>query len=188
LRKLINIFTLTLLISCNAQSQKADLDITMPEKGVLLTEIQEQVEKKERNFYRIFRNDTLKNKSYSTEFMLNQIDNEKEYRYIFLAEYWMVFNYQEMIPKLIERITDNREIGLENTADLIIWERIQSGDLKSYGHGGVSNDDLFKVSGRVNHLLKRITGKDFGNVMMKTEQAELIKIQNKWVEWLTKLE
>ena len=184
MRKLINIFFLILFVSCNGQSRKADLNIEMPEKSALLSEIYEQVEKNERTFYRVFRKDTLKNKSYSKEFMLNQIDNKKDYHYIFLAEYWMVFNYEEMIRELIERLTDNREIGLENTSDLIIMERIESGDLEFYGHGGVAQDDLFKVSGRANHLLKRITGKDFGNVMMKTKPAELTEIQNKWVEWL----
>ena len=174
-------------MSCNGQSHKADLNIKMPEKSVLLTEIYEQVEKKERTFYRVFRKDTLKNKSYSKEFILNQIDNKKDYHYIFLAEYWMVFNYQEMIPELIERITNNREIGLENTSDLIIMERIESGDLQFYGHGGVAQDDLFKVSGRANHLLKRITGKDFGSVMIKTKQTELVEIQNKWIVWLATL-
>ena len=187
MKKLIILFILTSLVSFNAQSQKADLNLVIPEKSILLQEIQEQVKKKKRDFYRIFRNDTLKNKNYSTKFMLNQIDNGKEYHYVFLAEYWIAFNYHEMIPKLIERITDNREIGLINTADLIIWERIQSGDLKFYGHGGSSNDDLFKISGRANHILKRITGKKFGNAMMKSKQSELIKIQNKWIKWLTKL-
>ena len=172
------------MVSCDAQSQKADLQIVMPEKKVLLSEIYEQVEKNERTFYRVFRKDTLVKKSYSTEFMLDQIDNKKDYQFIFLAEYWLVFNYYEMIPELVARITDNREIGLENTSDLIIWERIESGDLEFYGHGGVAQDDLFKVSGRANHLLKRITGKKFGDVMMKTKQSELIEIQNKWIEWL----
>jgi len=175
------------MVGCKGQSQKADLNIIMPEKSALTSEIYEQIEKNERTFYRVFRKDTLKNKSYSKEFMLNQIDNEKDYHYIFLAEYWLVFNYEKMIPELIERITDNREIGLENTSDLIIMERIESGDLKFYGHGGVAQDDLFKVSGRANHLLKRITGKDFGSVMMKTEKSELEEIQRKWVEWIATL-
>ena len=89
-----------------------------------------------------------------------------------------------MLPKLIQRITHNKEIGLENTADLIINERIQNGDLKFYGHGQIATDDLFKISGRANHLLKRITGEDFGSVMMNSTQEELTELQKKWILWL----
>lgn len=170
-----------------AFSQSTEQSIEMPTKSKLYKKIKKTVKDKRDGFYRIFRNDTLKNKNYSQKFILNQIDNENDYYYIFVTEYWLVFHYYEMIPELIKRVTDNSEIGLTNTSDLIIWERIQNGDLKFYGHGGVAFDDLFKVSGRANHLLKRITGKDFGSVGIKTEEKELEEIQKKWIKWINRI-
>lgn len=120
--------------------------------------------------------------------VLAQIDADKEYSHIFNAEYWMAYNYEAMIPELIKRITNKTEIGLVNTADLIIWERIDSGDLKFYGHGGVAFDDLFTIAGRANHLLTNITGEDFGRVSMYSTDAELKKLQNRWAYWLLQLQ
>lgn len=174
-------------LSCKSQSETENNNLVFPKNIVLSDTFSEQIKEQKKEFYRIFRKDTLRIKSYSTEFILDKIDNSKEYQFIFESEYWLAFNYKNMIPKLIKRITNNKEIGLINTADLIIWERIDSGDLKFYGHGGVANDDLFKVSGRANHLLKNITGQDFGNVMMKTTKNELNELQKKWIEWLNGL-
>ncbi|MES2485166.1 MAG: hypothetical protein V4581_04355 [Bacteroidota bacterium] len=120
--------------------------------------------------------------------VLEWIDNEKEYHPIFEAEYWMAYNYQSIIPKLIKRITDKKEVGLVNTADLIIWERIQSGDLKFYGHGGSTDDDLFTIAGRANYLLRAITGEHFGHVSMYATEADLKKLQNRWAYWLLQLQ
>jgi hypothetical protein len=119
--------------------------------------------------------------------MLDKIDNEKEYQYLFVAEYWIAFNYQEMIPELINRVTNKKEVGLINSADLIIDDRIKSGDLKFYGHGGVSFDDLFTVSGRANRLLTQITGEDFGHVSMYSTDKQLKELQDLWIAWLQKL-
>ncbi|NHN26118.1 hypothetical protein FIA58_010560 [Flavobacterium jejuense] len=187
MRNRIIISILFLSLSCKSQSETENNNLVFPENIVLSGTFSEQIKEQKNEFYRIFRKDTTRIKSYSTEFILDKIDNSKEYQYIFESEYWLAFNYKKMIPELIKRITNNREIGLINTADLIIWERIESGDLKFYGHGGVAFDDLFKISGRANHLLKNITGEDFGNVMMNTSQKELTELQNKWIEWLSKI-
>lgn len=120
--------------------------------------------------------------------VLYWIDKDKEYHHIFEAEYWMAYNYESIIPELIKRITNKKEVGLINTADLIIWERIDSGDLKFYGHGGVAFDDLFTVAGRANHLLSIITGEDFGRVSMYATEADLKKLQNRWAYWLLQLQ
>jgi hypothetical protein len=120
--------------------------------------------------------------------ILGYIDRDKEYHHIFDAEYWMAYNYAAMIPELIKRLTNKTEVGLVNTADLIIWERIESGDLKFYGHGSFAFDDLFTVAGRANHLLTNITGEDFGRVSMHSTDADLKKLQNRWAYWLLQLQ
>jgi hypothetical protein len=185
MRKSIIISILFLSLSCESLPKTENNVLVFPENIVLSETFVEKIKEQKKEFHRIFRKDTTRIKKYSVEFILDKIDNNKEYQYIFESEFWLAFNYKKMIPELIKRITNNKEIGLINTADLIIWERIESGDLESYGHGGVAFDDLFKVSGRANHLLKRITGENFGNVMMNTSQKELTKLQNKWIKWLT---
>ncbi|MFD2587052.1 hypothetical protein ACFSQJ_08925 [Croceitalea marina] len=162
-------------------------ELNFPKEISLKRKFRKQIEEKKRGFYRIYNYDTITPKNHSVEFLVDKIENDKEYSFVFDAEYLLAFNYTDMIPKLIELIINNKEVGLINTSDLIIWERIQSGDLKSYGHGGIVQDDLFKVSGRANHLLKEITGEDFGIIRMNTKQTELKEIQDKWIKWLKKL-
>ena len=142
--------------------------------------IKEQTQEYERLFYR----DSAKTKHYSVLFMLDKIDNDSNYSYIFLAQYWIAFHYKDIIPDLIKRITIKKEVGLVNSADLIIWERIQAKQMKFYGHGGISNDDLFTVAGRANRLLTEITGENFGHVSMYSTQEQLIALQTKWINWL----
>jgi len=58
------------------------------------------------------------------------------------------------LASLEARADDPRLVGLTNPMDLIIWDRIESGDLESYGHGLVSDHDLFTVGGRASWLLR----------------------------------
>jgi len=120
-------------------------------------------------------------------FMLDKIDNDSNYHYIFLAEYWIAFHYQEIIPELIYRLTNKKEVGLVNSADLIIWERVQAKQMQFYGHGGISSDDLFTVAGRANRLLTEITGENFGHVSMYSTQEQLVTLQQAWIKWLKKM-
>jgi hypothetical protein len=142
--------------------------------------------KEQAKLYKLFA-DRAEAPVYTEAFMLGKIDTSSDYNYVATAEYWLVMHYEKMIPELIRRLTDKREVGLANTADLIIMERIQSGDLEFYGHGGVAYDDLFTVAGRANHLLKTITGEDFGSVSMYSTAEDLKKLQNRWVWWLMEL-
>jgi len=135
-------------------------------------------------FNRLFFRDSGIVKHYPTQFMIDKIDNDSDYNYLFQAEYWIAFHYKEIIPGLIYRVTNKQYVGLINTSDLIIWERIQSGQLKSFGHGGISNDDLFTVADRANRLLTIISGEDFGHVSMHSTREELINLQKKWIKWL----
>ena len=84
-------------------------------------------------------------------------------------------------------MTNKKEVGIFNSADLIIWERVQAKQMQFYGHGGISNDDLFTVAGRANRLLTKITGEDFGHVSMYSTQEQLEKLQQAWIKWLKKL-
>lgn len=172
-------------LSCKSQSKTDDL--VFPKNITLPKEFSNQIEELKEGFYRVFQEDTTRVKNYTKEFISSKIDSSKNHDYIVIAKYWLAFNYEETIPELIERITNNKEIGLENTADLIIIERVKSGDLKFYGHGNMVADDLFKVSGRANHLLKEITGQNFGDVKMKSTEEELRELQKKWIEWLKSL-
>lgn len=167
--------------------QKPTEILKFPENPKMFEKFQNAVEEHTKEFNRLFSKDNDEIKNYTVKFMLDKIDNEKEYKYIFAAEYWIAFNYKAMIPELIARITNKKEVGLVNSADLIIDERIQSGDLKFYGHGGVSFDDLFTVAGRANRLLTEITGEDFGHVSMYSTEKELLELQNSWIDWLKKL-
>jgi hypothetical protein len=161
-------------------------NLEFPLKDKLPKKFQEAIEKQTKEYYRLFRNDTT-TKNYSTDFILEKIDKDKNYHYIFVAEYWIAFHYQEIIPALIEQVSNKKEIGLENTADLIIWERIAKGDLKFYGSGGISQDDLFTIAGRANRLLIKITGENFGYVSMYSTQKELEELQTKWTKWLDEI-
>lgn len=145
------------------------------------------VQEKKREFKRLFTSEGPKIKKYTPQFILDKIDHDSNYHFLFIAEYWIADHYKEMIPHLILRLTDKTKVGLINTADLIIWERIQSGQLKFYGHGGVSSDDLFTIAGRANRLLSEISGQDFGHVSMYSKQDDLIQLQNKWQQWITLL-
>lgn len=119
--------------------------------------------------------------------MLTRLDNDSNYYYLFIGEYWQAFHYNKVVPELIKRITNKKEIGLMNTADLIIWERVDAGDMIFYGHGGIVSDDLFTVAGRANCLLKKITGENYGNVSMYSTEEDLKKLQNHWIAWLKKI-
>ena len=116
--------------------------------------------------------------------MLDKIDNDSDYNYFFLADYWIAFHYNEIVPELIKRITIKKEVGLVYTADLIIPERIATKQMRFYGHGLYCADDLFTVAGRANRLLTAVSGEDFGHVSMYSTPQQLAALQKKWVKWL----
>jgi hypothetical protein len=153
-------YALILLIVQVTLAQNIKEELKFPENPKISEKFKNAISEQKRDYDRLFYRNSSEIKSYTVKFMLDKIDNEKEYQYLSVAEYWIAFNYQEMIPELINRLTNKKEVGLINSADLIINERIESGDLKFYGHGGVSFDDLFTVAGRANRLLTQITGED----------------------------
>jgi hypothetical protein len=129
--------------------------------------------------------------SYSEAFdlknALNYIDTAKEFSQVCSAKSWCVKNYKAVLPFLVSRLSDKRKIGLTNTADLIIWDRIYTGDLKFYGHGGVIAEDLFTIAGRASWILNELTGEDFAIVHGYLTQEDAEKFKILWKEYIDKL-
>ncbi|VXB52864.1 hypothetical protein FLAVO9AF_190037 [Flavobacterium sp. 9AF] len=183
--KKINIL---LLITAHLSFAQVDeLLLEFPKNPKFSKQFIKAVNEQKKEYELLFPNKKEEIKKYSATFILDKIDNDKQYGYLFIAEYWIAYNYNEIIIPLIERITNKKEIGLINSADLIIWERIESGDMKGYGHGAISKDDLFTIAGRANRLLTIISGENFGSVSMYSTEEELVSLQNKWINWLKKI-
>lgn len=179
---ILSIFVLAVL-SGEAQTDS----LKFPSNAQLPDKFQKAIKEQTKEYVRLFYRDSTTTKHYSVPFMLDKIDNDSNYHYIFLAEYWIAFHYQYIIPELINRVTNKQEVGLVNSADLIIWERLQAKQMRFYGHGGISNDDLFTIAGRANRLLTKITGEDFGHVSMYSTREELMTLQKEWIKWLRSL-
>ncbi|MBN8666122.1 MAG: hypothetical protein J0M30_01380 [Chitinophagales bacterium] len=173
------------LVVFKGQAQTDSLNF--PDNAKLPDKFQKAIKEQTKEYDRLFYRDSATTKHYSVPFMLDKIDNDSNYHYIFLAEYWIAFHYKDIIPDLIKRLTNKKEVGLANSADLIIWERVQAKQMQFYGHGGISNDDLFTIAGRANRLLTEITGEDIGHVSMYSTQEQLKTLQQNWIKWLKKL-
>lgn len=122
---------------------------------------------------------------YSQALLLKLIEEEA---YISMAKVECIIstNFSDGIALLINHITDRREVGLKDHFNINIMDRIETGymDLE---YGEVTNDDLFRVSGRSNYLLKELTGQDFGFARMKSSKKELKNLQHKWINWVESL-
>jgi hypothetical protein len=178
---------LSILVFAAINGQAQSDSLKFPNNAKLPDKFQKAIKEQTKEYDRLFYRDSATTKHYSMPFMLDKIDNDSNYHYIFLAEYWIAFHYQDIIPELIKRLTNKKEVGLANSADLIIWERVQAKQMQFYGHGGISNDDLFTVAGRANRLLTEITSEDFGHVSMYSTQEQLVTLQQAWVKWLKKM-
>ncbi|MBO9582674.1 MAG: hypothetical protein J7574_00800 [Flavobacterium sp.] len=180
---------LILLFISNISFAQTDvLNLKFPKESKLTQKFQNAINEQKNQSNWIDESNKEKIRSYTMEFILDKIDNNREFSYLIDAEYWIALNYQKIIPQLIERITNEKEVGLVNSTDLMIFERIESGDLKDYGHGFIVNDDLFTVAGRANRLLTRVTGENFGSVSMKSTPKDLKVLQKKWTDWLKNLQ
>ena len=121
--------------------------------------------------------------SQTKEAVLRTITAEKNFWKIANDRYWCAKNAPDVSPDLINLITKSKVIGLEGYADLIIWERIESGDLKFFGHGWIVSDDIFSIAGRASWILREITGQHFGAVSMKSTSAQLQQLSDSWRTW-----
>ncbi len=122
------------------------------------------------------------------EQIISLITTKTDYRGIRIAEMYGYKNPYKFIGALIPMLKDTSFVGLTNSADLIIYDRLNSGDLRFYGHGGVVRDDLFTVTGRANHLLSKITGSILGQVRMHPRIHYLDKLECRWMTYYSLLE
>lgn len=118
---------------------------------------------------------------------LDLIDNSDEFWSVCQAKSWCVKNYQRAFPYLVSRLSVKEKVGLTNTADLIIWCRLGTKDLRFYGHGGSISEDLFTVSGRASWILNEITGESFASVQCDMSEEESIEYKAQWVEYIRQL-
>jgi hypothetical protein len=181
------LFSLLILMTTSSVAQVSPNGLKFPKLEKLPESFQKVIDNKIKEYHRLFERDSSKTNHYTVSFILDKIDTDSNYHYLFLAEFWSALHYKDMIPALIGRVTNKREIGLVNSADLIIMERIQTKQMTFYGHGGVSSDDLFTIAGRANRILTQITGENFGNVSMYSTPQQLETLQRKWTKWLKKL-
>jgi len=79
-----------------------------------------------------------------------------------------------------------RDAGpLRGANRLIIWERVESGDILFEGKGFEVNDDLFTAAGRANWILRNLTGRDFGHVLGSSSPSEIADLQFRWFRYLS---
>jgi hypothetical protein len=70
---------------------------------------------------------------------------------------------------------------------LIIWERIGSGDLKFYGHGGGMQEDIFTIAGRASWILNELTGEEFAVVHCSMTEVQANEYKRLWTEYIIEL-
>ena len=134
---------------------------------------------KEYRFYSSM--DTL---GFSLNKVLALLDSAKNFWDLCAAKTWCFAHPYEVFPHLICRLSNKTKVGLTNTADLIIWDRIQTGELKFYGHGGGMQEDIFTVAGRASWILNWMTGEDFASVGIELTPNMAIKYQADWVQYI----
>ena len=134
---------------------------------------------KEYRFYSSM--DTL---GFSLNKVLAVLDSAKNFWDLCAAKTWCFAHPYDVFPHLICRLSNKTKVGLTNTADLIIWDRIQTGELKFYGHGGGMQEDIFTVAGRASWILNWMTGEDFASVGIELTPNMAIKYQADWVRYI----
>lgn len=125
--------------------------------------------------------------AYGLKDALAALDTAKQFHNICIANSWCLDHYEVVFPYLVVRLGEKRKVGLENSADLIIWDRLGTGDLESYGHGGSVDEDLFTVAGRASWILGEITGEDFSQVHGETSKEVIIQYKRFWLSYLQRL-
>jgi len=130
--------------------------------------------------------------SYSDTFKLIDalaaIDTAQDFWNVCTAKSWCLKNYNQVFPFLVARLSVKIKIGLVNTADLIIMDRIGSGDLKFYGHGGGMQEDIFTIAGRASWILNELTGEEFAVVHGNMTENQSIEFKKLWLAYLNNLE
>jgi len=125
--------------------------------------------------------DTL---GFSLNKVLAIIDSDQAFLNLCAAKTWCFAHPYEVFPYLIGRLSNKTKVGLTNSADLIIWDRIQTGELKFYGHGGGMQEDIFTIAGRASWILNWMTGESFASVGIELTPTLAKEYQGAWVQYI----
>ncbi len=115
---------------------------------------------------------------------LGYIDTAKNFDKVCKAKSWCIDNYEICFPYLISRLAKKKKVDLINTADLIIGDRMGTGDLAFYGHGGGMEEDIFTIAGRASWILNDLTGEEFAIVHGRLTKTEAENFKSLWVEYI----
>lgn len=129
-------------------------------------------------------------RNYPEDSIQRFIFKETDYEKIFRCPFWLAMDsarYCKFIPELIKALSDTTYVGLTNANDVTIWCRIKSGQLKQNLNTYQIDDDAFKVCGRANWILKRLTKNEFGIIRCDTKIENIKEIQKIWWKWLNTL-
>ncbi|MCD4793047.1 MAG: hypothetical protein K8R54_07445 [Bacteroidales bacterium] len=123
----------------------------------------------------------------------NIIDSGKNFCVLYFACKWCKANYEVAFPRLIKRLTDKTEIGLNPYVDLYISKRSETGSMPYIGSTGGKpgihiNEDIFTIAGRASWILNEITGENFSTVQPFTSSEKLEQFKQKWINWIKTLE
>lgn len=118
---------------------------------------------------------------------LGIIDTARNFETICSAKSWCLKNYQTVFPYLVTRLSIKQKVGLENTADLIIWERNGTGELEFYGHGGAIEEDIFTIAGRASWILNEMTGERFAVVHGNMSEIQALEFKKLWTSYINAL-
>lgn len=119
--------------------------------------------------------------------LLSKNLNDSSWSAVFLTLNASINNYSKdtsYLKELSNQVTNKKEVKLEGTSRLIIWDRIINGDIIFEGKGLIIDNDLFKVGGRANQILQNLTNKNFGNVNIHSTDKELENLKDNWLDYL----
>jgi hypothetical protein len=115
------------------------------------------------------------------------LDTETGFFKVAAAAKWCYYHYDISFPYLVARLSEKKKIGITGAGDLLLWNRIETGELEFYGHGGGGPEDIFTVAGRASWVLDELTWERFAvvHITLTPEQAEQYKQQ--WVKYIRRL-
>jgi hypothetical protein len=90
----------------------------------------------------------------------------------------------DLVRGLVDQLGDRSMRALDATSQLVIWERIRTGEILFEGKGFQVDDDLFQVAGRANWVLRVLHKKNFGSIKPSSGTEEVKAIADRWRAYL----
>ena len=87
---------------------------------------------------------------------------------------------ESLTQGLVGQLSDRAASALSGTSQLIIWERISSGEILFEGKGYQVEDDLFRVAGRANWVLRMVHKKNYGYVKPDSTSEQIEALSQRW--------